>query len=39
MANTIMTISTLAVLALSVDYIDTHVPNGLWYWIDLHLPF
>ncbi len=39
MANSIMTLSALGVLVVTLDYIDTNVPNGIWYWIDLQLPF
>lgn len=39
MANTIMTACTLSVLVVALDYIDSNVPNGLAYWVDLYLPF
>ncbi len=32
-------ISTMAVLVVMVNVIDSSVPNNLWYYVDLYLPF
>ncbi len=31
--------STMALLGVMVNVIDDNVPNSLWYYVDLYLPF
>jgi hypothetical protein len=30
---------TMGIMVAMVDIIDGNVPNNLWYYIDLYLPF
>ena len=31
--------ATVFVVTTMVGIIDANVPNDLWYWVDLYLPF
>lgn len=39
MANYVYGILTMGVLTKAYTIVDANVPNSLWYWIDLALPF
>lgn len=31
-------VTTISLITM-VEMIDSNVPNNLWYWLDLYLPF
>ncbi|GJL85113.1 MAG: hypothetical protein DHS20C02_08880 [Micavibrio sp.] len=39
MSNYIYGMATFAVIGAMVSIIDANVPNNLWYWVDLYVPF
>ena len=39
MMNYIYGFVTMGIMVVTVDIIDGNVPNNLWYYIDLYLPF
>lgn len=39
MANWIYGAATMFVFSTAVEVIDDNVPNSLWYWVNLYLPF
>lgn len=39
MMNYIYGFVTMGIMVVMVDIIDGNVPNSLWYYIDLYLPF
>ncbi len=39
MTNYIYGSATVALMVGMMDMIDTHVPNGLYYYVDLMMPF
>lgn len=39
MLNYVYGFVTMGIMVVMVDIVDGNVPNDLWYYIDLHLPF
>ncbi len=39
MSNYLYGLATMVMIGVMVNVIDDSVPNNLWYYIDLYLPF
>lgn len=39
MTNYLYGLGTMGLIGAMVNVIDQNVPNNLWYWLDLYLPF